>query len=196
MATVGYTTAPTTNYNYGTYEGQQVAAWFAMPSPGGLISEIYVYARTNSGSSHAGYVCLWDDSGNLLASASCTIPGSEGWFHGTLGTPYFMVSGTGFWMGVQTSDTSTSGLYAHMNNDSGSTVDWAHNNTRPGALANISQHTSNVLGVYADYTPGGAWVWNGSSWNVGETEVWNGSSWNPGALGVQVWNGSAWNTGN
>jgi hypothetical protein len=191
MATVGNTGTTSTNSDFGTFSGQQAASWFAMPSPGGSITDIHVYARTESGSSHAGYVCIWDNSGNLLTSASCTIPGSEGWFSGTLGTPYFIASGTDIWIGVQTSDTSTSGVFAHFNNSGSSTVDFAHNATRPGALTNIVQHTSQVMGAYANYTPSEAWIWNGSAWVPGEVVVWNGSSWaNPTELAV--WSGSAW----
>lgn len=195
MATVGNTSAPSTNYDYGTYSGQQAASWFAMPSPGGSITDIHVYAKTESGSSHSGYVCIWDDSGNLLTYASCTIPGSEGWFSGTLGTPYFIASGTAIWIGVQTSDTSTSGVYIHYNSSGSSTVDMAHNSTRPGALASITQHTSSVMGVYADYTPSEGWIWNGSSWVAGEVVINTGTSGSPvwsNPTGLDAYSGSSW----
>jgi hypothetical protein len=196
MATVGYTGSPSALTDYSTHAGAQFGQLLTMPTGGGLITELSVYARTDSGSAHAGYLVLWDGSGNVLASHSCTIPGSIAYINETLATPYFMAGGTNFFVGVQTSDTGASGLYMQYNSTSG-TVDFGYNSGAPSALANFgSPDTNRELGAYVTYNPGGAWVWDGSNWNAGEVVVWDGSNWNPGALGVQVWDGSNWNTGN
>jgi hypothetical protein len=197
MATLGYTGSPGASFtDFSTHAGAQYGQLLTMPTGGGLITELSVYTRTDSGSSHAGYLVLWNASSGVIASGSCTIPGSIAYVNVTLGTPYFMAGGTNFFVGVQTSDTGASGLYMQYNSTTG-TVDFGFNSGAPSALANFSPpDTNRQLGAYVTYTPGGGWVWDGSNWNAGECVVWDGSNWNPGALGVQVYSGSAWVTGN
>jgi hypothetical protein len=200
MATVGNTTAPGSSYSdYSNHTGAQAGSYFVMPSSGGLITDLHVYCKTYSGSSEAGWLCLWNGSGSLLASASCTVPGSMGWVAATLSSPYFISSNSGIFIGVQVDSTAGVSIY-YQSASSPDVVDIGYNTTIPSALANFVQESANgghnSMGAYADYTPGGAWVWDGSNWNAGECVVWDGSNWNPGALGVQVWDGSNWNTGN
>jgi hypothetical protein len=196
MSTLGYTGSPGGSYtDYSTYGGAQFGQKLTMPSGGGLITDLHVYVRTDSGSSHAGYLVLWDSGGSVITSKSCTIPGSIGYINETLATPYFMAGGTVFFVGVQNSDTSTSGLWMQYNSTSGN-IDWGHNSGAPSSLANIIADSNRQLGAYITYTPGGAWVYDGSTWNAGECVIYDGSAWNPGALGMQVYDGSAWNTGN
>jgi hypothetical protein len=196
MATLGYTGSPGSSYtDYSTYGGAQYGQLLTMPTGGGLITDLHVYTRTESGSSHAGYLVLWNASGGVMASHSCTIPGSISYVNETLATPIFVTGGTEFFVGVQTTDTGTSGLYMQYNSTSG-TLDWGYNSGAPSSIAHINQKTSRQLGAYVTYNPGGGWIWDGSNWNAGECVIFDGSNWNPGALGVQVWNGSSWNTGN
>jgi hypothetical protein len=200
MSTLGYTGSPgSSNTDFSTYAGAQYGQELTMPTGGGLITDLHVYAQTESGSSHAGYLVLWSSGGSVLASHSCTIPGSIAYINETLATPYFMAGGTTFFVGVQTTDTGTSGLYMQYNSTSG-TIDWGHNSGAPSSLANILQDTSRQLGAYVTYNPGGAWIWNGSAWVIGECVINQGTpaspNWQPGALGMQVYNGSTWNTGN
>jgi hypothetical protein len=194
MATVGNTSAPgSADSDYANRTGGQAASYFVMPSSGGLITDLHVYCKTYSGSSEAGWLCLWDGSGGLLVSASCTVPGSMGWVAATLSSPYFISGSSGFFIGVQVD--STAGVYIYYQSASSpDVVDVGYNTTIPSNLANFAQHTSASMGAYADYELGG-WAWNGSSWVNGVSQVWNGSSWVAGALGVQVWNGSSWVTG-
>lgn len=182
MSNVGYSTTPTYGfYKSAAHTGMQAAALATMPTPGGLITSISCYAGTYSGSSASGYLCLWDISFNLLASVAVTIPGSLAWVSGTLATPYFIASGTQFYIGYHVSGTA--GYNAEYDSVGGATMILAWDNAVPGSLTNRTTYSNNQLGAYATYTPAEGWVNTGTSgspnWVSGAVYINTGTSASP-----------------
>ena len=159
MATVGYTTTPTYGYfSEGSGIGNQVGCAFTMPS-GGLITAISCYAATYA-NSETPNLCIWDSSGNLLASvaASSTISaGAPAWVSGTLATPLFVANGSTIYIGW--SCAVADGFYAEYDNTS-NTIHWGEQTSPPGTLG--STVATGSLGAYATYTPSQAYVNTGT----------------------------------
>ncbi len=190
MATFGYTTTPTYGYIEAAPTGGQAAGSATMPSPGGIVTSVSCYCGVYSGqAATSGYLCMWSDTGSLLASGAATIPASPAWVTATIPST-FVGSGVAVFLGWQTSGSA--GYYATYNSVSGAAMDLGSNSTIPGALANFTQYANDQLGAYATYTPGGAQIWTGSQWQTVTTYVWNGTQWV--AIAPQVWNGTQWVT--
>jgi len=195
MATVGNTTTPASNFFfYGV--NVQNAAWssYTMPAGGGLITQLNGFFDLDTGGPSTCFLCVWDSSGNLLASASvASVPagsqssGGQAWHSANLATPLFVAGGTliniGWWV------PQANGMVA-TTESTGTTFSGTQAGS-PGTASGPAVSSVGALGSYATYTPGNVWVWNGSAWVAGSLpSVWNGSAQVQGI--PQVWNGSSW----
>lgn len=150
MPVVGYQTTPTTNSNFSTHTGAQAASLFVMPTPGGSLTDLNVYASTDNGATSNGFLCVWDSNGQLAASVSVTIPATQAFTAGTLATPLFIPGGTQFFIGLQINGSA--GWSLHYDNASApQLIDFGFNATIPSALANVTQQTNAQMGAWADY---------------------------------------------
>lgn len=199
MATLGNTTTPGTNwFEQGVNTPpNQVAQAFTTPSGGGIIiTGIHAYFALVSGGSATAYCCVWDNSGNLIAHVSVSVPngtatvGGQQWNTATLGTPVYVAGSTSIYIGFSVAEAN--GFFT-TDESSGSSV-WNTQSSVPGSLSGNTTSTMNGIGAYVDYTPAGGYVWNGSSWVACDIQIWNGSAW-VDPTGDQVWNGSSWVNG-
>lgn len=198
MTTLGNTATPSYGWaEYGINTTNQIGQPYTMPNPGGLISAIHGYWAAESASG-TGYVCIWNASGTLLGSVAVTVstgsnsPGGQAWNSATLGTPVFVAGGATFYIGWWMPQSS--GMVWSYNNDSNHPSENAAPGS-PGSLSTGSHDTYGSIASYVDYTPTGAWVYDGSQWNAGPVYVNTGTSGSPvwtAVSGLQVWNGSSW----
>lgn len=143
----------------------QYAQSFTMPSPGGYITDASAYFDLVSGGPATCYVCVWDNSGALLGSASVgsvsngtTGVDAQHWHSGTFaGNGIFVASGATFWLGIWTPGncvwtTESTGACASDSQPSA-----------PGSFASHGTEQGNGFPVYADYTPAGMYVNTGTS---------------------------------
>ncbi len=202
MSTVGNTATPGNAWHYVVSNNYQAASSFTMPTPGGLVTELYGFFAAESASG-TGYVAMWNSSGSVLASASVgtvavgtNTVGGQAWHSATLSTAVFVASGStiylGFWM------PSASGLL-WTDEASGGTGDYyIGGSSGPTALSGGSAD-GNAVAAYAVYTPAEAWVNTGTpsapAWTAGAVYVNTGTAsapvWTPAEIVVNTGTASA-----
>lgn len=162
---VGNSSTPsgTSWFEEGVNTGDQVATAFTMPSPGGFLTTLHAYAATFTGTATP-ELCVWDNSGSLLASvaaSSSVSAGAPAWVSGTLlGNGQFIAGGVTIYLGWTC--PAANGFYAAYN--SGGSGRWNEQSSPPGGLtggSNVNTWTG-TLGTYADYTPAGIYVNTGT----------------------------------
>lgn len=192
MSTLGNTTTPLSGWdNPGS--GYGFATSFTTPSGGGiLISDIHAYFDTTSGSP-TGYVCVWNNSGTLLASASVgTLSVKTGGvgnpldWHSASITPLYVGPSTAIWIGGY----STGSLLFNSESGGSSSVK-SMGGSGPGSFASHTSSGIGGAGAYVDYTLAGGYVRRSSSWVAGEAVVRRSSAWT--AAEVTARRSSAWN---
>lgn len=207
MSTVGNTSTPSFGNQWlGTNQQNQVWSTFTMPSPGGTITALHAYFDLNSGTGTP-YCCLWDGSGNLLASVSLGSMsgtgnhsiGGQTWHSGTLSSGVFVASGATISLGFYFPQAN-GGTWSFNNSGSSSYNTQA---SGPGSQSGSGSTGDGSIGAYADYTPGGAAYVNvgtqtSPNWTQGLVYINTGSSgspvWTPavvyantGSSGSPVW---------
>lgn len=165
MATFGNTTNPPNGGAwYDVSSGKnQYAQQFTMPSPGGFIQSVSAYFDLYSGSGTC-YVCIWNSSGTLLASASLgsLSAGSTGvdaqhWHTGTFaGNGQYVAGGTSVWIGVW-----TPGTMVWTDDPSGQIYSNAQSGG-PGSFSGAGTEQGAGFGVYATYQPSGIYINTGT----------------------------------
>ncbi len=168
MATFGNASTAWVNFLFsgGNTLNQNASGPFTIPEVG-LITDLFVYV-SGDGQSTNMVLGLWDTSGNLLAqTSSFTCPsgsrslGGQGWRNASLITPYFAQANDQFLIGFWRDATKSSvfcilgpGSFTGKTNLSGSI------GSHSGA-ANWGG-VDGYMGAYAQYTPGGVFVKQGS----------------------------------
>lgn len=194
MSTVGNTATPAQGYYYDSGVASCRGSRFTMPSPGGFISTLHAYFDAYN-SSATGYVCLWNSSGTLLASASVgTVPtagasiGGQAWHQATLSSPVYVASGATIYIGFSLPQ-SAGAVWTWEN--AGGNVYYA-NSGSPGSLSTSATYsTTGPLGAYGDYTAGSIYASDGTTEQAGVLiYASNGSAWQQCA--VYCSDGSAW----
>ena len=160
MATFGSSTAtPSGGAYYFVSSGKnQYATLYTAPAQPVEVTQLAAYFDLYSGSGTC-YVCMWDASGNLLASASVgTVstgtqsPGGQHWHSATLATPVLLAASQqvylGWWSpGDALWTTESSGTCASDAQSGG-----------PGSFASHAAEQGNAIGAYATYSPAGVWI--------------------------------------
>ena len=187
-------TAPSTGYFFDNTGNSQYGTKFFASFPGGLVTEIHVYFAGNLASVSAEF-CIWDGGDNLLYSS-----GSQGIGSGTQNIggqawqPY-TIPGGGVYIGPNSAlriGFWTSGHVVWTYDSSGS-VNYQRTGSAGNFVSGGSEGAGN-FGAYIVYTPGNAWVWNGSTWVAGGLpNVYDGTNQNGGV--PYVWDGTTWNQG-
>lgn len=189
MSTFGNTTTPAAGWELVGSAGSAAATSFTGPSTGAIVTTLHGYFDAGSGNP-TGYLVIWDNSGNVLGSVNIgTLPvgsqsaGGQAWHSGTLGTPVTLTASQVVWLGFV---ASANLLFSSETGGSSYKVAM----TSPASFTGQVTTGIGAVGAYADYTPPGGKVWNGSAWTAIPPKVWNGSAWVQS--NGKVWNGSAW----
>lgn len=182
MASIGIGNSPNSSF-FWVDNGSGIQYWSntnGMPTGGGVVTDIYVYAG-GDGVSWTGYLCIWGATALLWASAGITFPNNgrttlgQQWIHSTVSN-LFVPAGTvnlGFWAGGNMVSTqNTVGGTFHSNSAVGS----------PSALGANTQY-GNAMSAYIIYTPGAARVRRSGAWKYGPSYVRRSGAW---ALGTNT----------
>lgn len=168
MSTLGDTTTPTAGWDW-PGSGYEFATSYNTPSGGGiLITEIHAYFDSPSGAS-TGYVCVWDNSGNLLASASVgalsagsASAGGQSWHGATLSTPLYVGPSTTIWIGGY-----GTGNVVFSSEVGGTSSIKSVGSGGPGSFSGHAGSGIGKAGSYVVYGPAGGRVRRSSAWSVG-----------------------------
>jgi hypothetical protein len=186
MSTLGNTGTPSSGWLW-PGSGYAAATSFTTPSGGGiLISTLHGYLDSASGSS-TGYLCVWDNSGNLLASVNVGTlavgsqsAGGQQWYSGNLSSPVYVAGSTAIWIGFY-----ATGSLLFSSESGGSSNTKSMGSGGPGSFSGSSSSGIGGVGAYVVYTNAGAWVNTGTPsspvWTAGPIQI------NTGTPGSPVW---------
>lgn len=188
----------TSSYFYDANSNHQFWTNYTMPSPGGVVTDLYAYVGGYNAAT-TGQLVLWSGGNVLWSSSSMTFPqgsqagGGQSWLHASVPS-VFLAGGTsisiGFWAAgaiIRTSGNAGGTAYAQTGVSSPSTQSG-------GSVSGTSD-----LAAYLLYTPSEGYVNTGTSaspvWTAAPVYVNTGTPASPvwtAVSGLQVWNGSAW----
>ncbi len=158
-----------------------VASPLVMPAPGGILQQLAIYVRAESGTGTM-YGCVWDAGGSLLAywgpinegQGSNTSGGQQWYGPFDLLTKPFVPGGSTIYAGWWADEAHGFVTTAYP---SGSSI-WTTNASFPTSLAGNSSTGHGAIGAYVNYLPvsarvrrSGAWVQTGNIY-VRRSGVW------------------------
>lgn len=201
MAVVGNNTTPSFgDMHVGLNVQNQVWSTFTMPSPGGLLSDVWCFFDVEQSGPATAYACVWGPTGVLVAYTSiASVPngnnttGNEAWRGGNfttvnggdsttaVGSTLFVPSGTSISIGANASQSN--GLDVSFAS-SGASAWGTLSSPVPGNATSGSSTGNGNIGAYCDYTPGGgAYVNTGTpaspTWTLGLAYVNTGTPGSP-----------------
>lgn len=167
MATVGNTSATTAGWN-SPGSGYAAASAFTMPGVGGYLNTLHGYFDAISGSGAHGWCCVWDNSGNLIASVDVGVinngsasAGGQQYWSGSVGSVW-VAGGASIWIGFYCNQ----GL-VYSSGSGGGSDQKSMGSGGPGSFAGHSASPVGVALAYADYTPLAAPTVTSATPNVG-----------------------------
>lgn len=188
MSTLGNQTTPASGFQF-IGSSQAAASQFVMPSGGGVVTQINGYFDSEN-SSQTGYLCVWDNSGNLLVASSGfgvnnkagSGAGGQDWWSASV-TPTYVPAGT-IWIGFL-----ATGSLVFSSENAGTSTGVANTSnikgmSSPSSFAGSSGSAVGAVGAYITYTPGGIIRVNtgtpgAPNWALTQLKVNTGTSGSP-----------------
>lgn len=192
MSTLGNTATPLSGFdNPGS--GFAFATSFTTPAGAGiLIQTLHAYFDSASGAS-TGYCCVWDNSGNLIASVNIGalnvktggVGNALDWWSGNLATALYVGPSTAIWIGGYATASTL------FNTESGGTsFIKSMGGGGPGSFAGNSSTGFGGVGAYADYILAGLKVRRSGAWVDVPVKVRRSGAWVN--VAVKVRRSGAW----
>jgi hypothetical protein len=179
-----------------TGSNNQYAYKLTLPQDG-IVSALNVYMAGSGGTCRT-RLCLWTTGGTLLVAATQFTAGAGSGgvngqsFHRSTITPLLLSAGDyyiGFWRngadGAEWSYNAGSGTIHPSAPSAG-----VSNVGSPGSL-NTGSSTTGQMSAYLEYTPPGAQVYDGSTWQDTPAYCFDGTDWQL-MDGIYVFDGSTW----